>query len=192
MIYERLNIYTLAFPYCLTKSFIRLHIMNGLVLCTGANKTVGSLEFSKTSLQPLVKSRKREQLLVELEQEHEATRGGGNCWKAPIKWASAVAIVSEIGMQDHRILVSVGRGVRPHDRWIGMQRMSSRSATLLISLGILPFLLGPCSGRSAVTDCRPVAKQVILLRGASSCVAPSEQPQLCVSEIRSNKLIHGK
>lgn len=77
VIYERLNIYTLAFPYCLTKSFIRLHIMNGLVLCTGANKTVGSLEFSKTSLQPLVKSRKREQVLVELEQEHEATGEGG-------------------------------------------------------------------------------------------------------------------
>lgn len=33
--------------------------MNGLVLCTGANKTVGSLEFSKTRLQPLVKPRKR-------------------------------------------------------------------------------------------------------------------------------------
>lgn len=49
--------------------------MNGLVLCTGANKTVGSLEFSKTRLQPLVKPRKREQLLLELEQEHEATGG---------------------------------------------------------------------------------------------------------------------
>ena len=51
--------------------------MNGLVLCTGANKTVGSLEFSKTSLQPLVKPRKREQLPVELEREHEALGGGG-------------------------------------------------------------------------------------------------------------------
>lgn len=53
--------------------------MNGLVLCNGANKTVGSLEFSKTRLQAMVKSRKREQLL--LEQKHEATReeaiGGG-------------------------------------------------------------------------------------------------------------------
>lgn len=77
VIYERLNIYTSAFPYCLTKSFIRLYIMNGLVLCTGANKTVGSLGFSKTRLQPLVKPRKREQLLLELEQQHEATWGRG-------------------------------------------------------------------------------------------------------------------
>lgn len=46
--------------------------MNGLVLYAGANKTVRSLEFSKTRLQPLVKPRKREQLLLELEQEHEA------------------------------------------------------------------------------------------------------------------------
>lgn len=75
VIYERLNIYTLAFSYCLTKSFIRLHIMNGLVLCAGANKTVGSLEFSKMRLQPLVKPRKREQLLLELVQKHRATWG---------------------------------------------------------------------------------------------------------------------
>ena len=73
VIYERLNIYTLAFPYSLTKSFISLHIMNGLVPCAAANKTMGSLEFSKTRLQALVKPRKREQLLLELEREHEAT-----------------------------------------------------------------------------------------------------------------------
>lgn len=75
VIYERLNIYTLAFPYCLTKSFISLYIMNGLVRCTGANKTVGSLEFSKMRLQPLVKHGKTEQLLLELEHEHEAICG---------------------------------------------------------------------------------------------------------------------
>lgn len=51
--------------------------MNGLVLCSGANKTVGSLEFSKTRLQPLVKPTKREQLLLELELKHDATGGGG-------------------------------------------------------------------------------------------------------------------
>lgn len=51
--------------------------MNGLVLCAGANKTVGSFEFSKTRLQPLVKPKKREQLLLELEQEHKATGEGG-------------------------------------------------------------------------------------------------------------------
>lgn len=63
VIYERLNIYTLAFPYCLTKSFIRFQIMNGLVLCAIANKTVGSSEFSKTRLQALVNSRKRKRLI---------------------------------------------------------------------------------------------------------------------------------
>lgn len=42
--------------------------MNGLVLCAGANKTAGSLEFSKTRLQPVVKHRKTEQLLLELSR----------------------------------------------------------------------------------------------------------------------------
>lgn len=78
VIYERLNIYTLAFPYCLTKSFIRLYIMNGLVLCAGANKTVGSLEFSEMRLQPVVKHRKTEQLLLELSRSMRplGERGG--------------------------------------------------------------------------------------------------------------------
>lgn len=77
VIYERLNIYTLAFPYCLTKSFIRLYIMNGLVLCAGANKTVGSLEFSKTRLQPLVKHEKTVQLLLGLSRRTGPDVGAG-------------------------------------------------------------------------------------------------------------------
>lgn len=110
VIYERLNIYTLAFPYCLTKSFISLHIMNGLVLCTGANKTVGSLEFSKMRLQALVKSRKGEQLLPKWEQEHSAT---GDEAIGVSKWQCKI---------DHKILVFSGRNAKPHDRYIGMQR----------------------------------------------------------------------
>lgn len=80
VIYEKMNTYTVAFPYYLTKSFIRLYIMNGLVLSTGANKTVGSLEFSKTRLQPLVKHRKTKQILLDFEQEHE-TMERRDCWK---------------------------------------------------------------------------------------------------------------
>lgn len=63
--------------------------MNGLVLCTGANKTVGSLEFSKTRLQPLVKPRKREQLLLELEQEYDATRGWEG-WEGLLEMKAAI------------------------------------------------------------------------------------------------------
>lgn len=53
--------------------------MNGLVLCAGANKTVGSLEFSKMRLQPVVKHRKTEQLLLELSRSMRplGERGGG-------------------------------------------------------------------------------------------------------------------
>lgn len=90
--------------------------MNGLVLCAGANKTVGSLEFSKTRLQPLVKPRKREQLLVELVQEHRATWGKRLVvMKVALQFFSVV-IVPKMAMQNHNIIV-LAEGISNLIKW---------------------------------------------------------------------------
>lgn len=91
--------------------------MNGLVLCTGANKTVGSLEFSKTRLQALVKSGKREQLLQELEREHSATGEeaiGADEGSITVSFCCSHGL--QMAMQDHKILVLAERNAKPHDR----------------------------------------------------------------------------